>query len=144
MQRSVAHTHWARSIDHLIPKPSKETFGETEMRQTTRDIGNVLLRWHREFCRPTASRAREQRRELNYGDILGAVIGYDALCVRAGLPSEYAHACRNDLYAISDWCSDRDFPPINALVVQTPQLQKGIAFPGSGYFETSDHIWRLP
>lgn len=95
------------------------------MRGESRALANALLDRHRTICRTLGRRDPD---DVDDDDIKLSVVSYGDLCERAGLGRSFAHASRNFLYEIAQWCDEHDWPPLNALAVNEESHQ-----PGEGY-----------
>jgi hypothetical protein len=89
------------------------------------DLGNALLKRHREICGSFTGSADAVTEDL----IKAETISYKALLIKIGAPQSLAESIGNYLGEVADWCDARSFPPVNALAINA-----SLGMPGSGYF----------
>jgi hypothetical protein len=89
------------------------------------DLGNVLLKRHREICGSFSGTPETVKDEL----IQKATISYKELLMKVGAPPTLAKSVGTYLGEVADWCDARCFPPVNALAINAT-----LGMPGTGYF----------
>lgn len=99
------------------------------MRPEARVLGQELLNLHkaRTAAHPPGKRLALQRYTISYSD----------LCASAGVP-HITRIVGGFLGEIAEWCATNNFPPLNALAVNSQSGQPGEGFDGAGGFKAID------